>query len=313
MISSLTLSYDVSTPDNRFFLPEGTVITSRIMEEVVSGGKKSSHPSYCILEYGTTKKDLLHCLEEPPFDAVFSPRETLDEVLKLMEHVRLALPILEFLDYFKENDFHTYSHSLMVFALTTVLAREAVPEYDRLIRETIAGSTHDLGKFCVPMKILMKGKPLTQREFSILRNHTTAGYILLSHYLADSENISTRLARDHHERRNGSGYPRGINLQDTMTEIVAVSDVYHALISSRPYRPVSFDNRTALEELTDMAERNEFGLDIVKMMISLNRKDKPRYDEFNISTERRGTPPPGNLYGLIAEDEEKTEGSGDEL
>jgi HD-GYP domain-containing protein (c-di-GMP phosphodiesterase class II) len=304
MLSNLTLSYEVRTPDNRFFLPEGTVITPKVMEKVVSEGKKSSHPSYFILEYGTTKKDLLLCMEEAPFDTVFSPKERLDEVLKLMEHVRLSLPVLEFLDYFKENDFHTYSHSLMVFALTTILAREAVPEYERLIRETIAGSTHDLGKLCVPLKILMKGKPLTQREFSILRNHTTAGYILLSHYLKDSENISTRLARDHHERRNGSGYPRGINLQDTMTEIVAVSDVYHALISSRPYRPVSFDNRTALEELTDMAERNEFSLNIVRMMISLNRKDKPRYDELKIPAEKRGTPPPGNLYGLIAEDEE---------
>ncbi len=304
MLSSLTLSYEVRTPDDRLFLPEGTVITSKILEEIVSSGKKLSHPAYFILEYGTTKKDLLHCLEEPPFDTVFAPKERLDEVLELMKHVRLALPILEFLDYFKANDFHTYSHSLMVFALTTLLAREAVPEYDRLIRETIAGSTHDLGKLCVPLKILMKGKPLTQKEFSILRNHTTAGYILLSHYLADSENISTRLARDHHERRNGSGYPRGINLQDTMTEIVAVCDVYHALISSRPYRPVSFDNRTALEELTSMAERNEIGWDILKMMISLNRKDKPGYADIKIHTKKRGKPPPGNLYGLVAEDEE---------
>lgn len=247
MLSTLTLSYEVRTPDNRFFLPEGTVITSRVMEQVVSEGEKSSHPSYFILKYGTTKKDLLHCLEEPPFDTVFSPRQRLDEVLKLMGHVRLALPVLEFLDYFKENDFHTYSHSLMVFALTTLLAREAVPEYERLIRETIAGSTHDLGKLCVPLNILMKGKPLTQREFS-----------------------------------------------------------------SRPYRPVSFDNRTALEELTDMVERNEFGLDIVRMMISLNRKDKPRYDELKIPAEKRGKPPPGNLYGLVAEDEENTEGPGDD-
>jgi len=81
----------------------------------------------------------------------------------------------------------------------------------------------------------------------------------------------------------------------------AVSDVYDALISLRPYRPVSYDNRTALEEITGMAERNEIGWDVVKALIAHNRKDKPHYSEVAISTEKRGTPPGGNVYGVTAE------------
>jgi HD-GYP domain-containing protein (c-di-GMP phosphodiesterase class II) len=79
---------------------------------------------------------------------------------------------------------------------------------------------HDIGKVCVPLEILKKESPLTRDERKNVEHHTIAGYILLSYYSQNVNNIAARVARDHHERRNGSGYPRGINLNDRMQDTV---------------------------------------------------------------------------------------------
>ena len=110
-------------------------------------------------------------------------------------------------------------------------------------------------------------------------------------------------ALDHHERRDSSGYPRGIPLQDPIVEIIAVSDIYDALIIPRPYRSTAYDNRAALEEITKMAEQNKIGWDVVKILIAHNRKSKPHYREMKISAEKRATPPLYNVYGIISEDD----------
>ena len=86
-----------------------------------------------------------------------------------------------------------------------------------------------------------------------------------------------------------------------MVEIVAVSDVYDALISRRPYRASAFDNRTALEEITAMAEQGRISWDVVKVLVAFNRKNRPNFNDCIISTDKRGTPPQGNVYGMITD------------
>ena len=133
-----------------------------------------------------------------------------------------------------------------------------------------------------------------------LSHHAAAGYVLLSYFLKDSNHPAAITARDHHERCDGSGYPRGIALRDRVVEIVAVSDVFDALISPRPYRPIAYDLRTALEEVTVLAQKGTISADVVRALISFNRKDQPPYADCVLPQELRGTPPPGNLYrGVI--------------
>jgi HD-GYP domain-containing protein (c-di-GMP phosphodiesterase class II) len=87
-----------------------------------------------------------------------------------------------------------------------------------------------------------------------------------------------------------------------MVEIVAACDIYDALVSPRPYRPMSFDNRSALEEITRMAEQNKLRWDVVKALIAKNRKQKPHFQNFRISKEKRGSIPEKNLYGKVKTD-----------
>ena len=136
-------------------------------------------------------------------------------------------------------------------------------------------------------------------EQNRIRHHPIAGYVLLSYYLRDPRNITALVARDHHERKDGSGYPRGIFQSKKMLEIVTVGDLYDALISPRPYRSVSFSNRGALEELTCMAETNKIGWDVVKALIEQNRSKKPDVIHMKISEEKRSPLPPENVYGKL--------------
>jgi HD-GYP domain-containing protein (c-di-GMP phosphodiesterase class II) len=87
-----------------------------------------------------------------------------------------------------------------------------------------------------------------------------------------------------------------------MVEIIAACDVYDALIMPRPYRSGAYDNRTALEEITEMAKQNKIGWDVVKALIARNRKSYLHYRQITISAEKRGTPPLHNVYGMIEEE-----------
>ncbi|MEF9437522.1 MAG: hypothetical protein L0922_01770 [Candidatus Mariimomonas ferrooxydans] len=270
----------------------------------MSSNKNATYEKSSFLQYGSVKDDLEFFLGLAPFHIIFSDREQVNKLFKLMGTVDLVLPLLESLDYFKEKDFYTYRHILVVFVLTTLLAEEMISAYQARIMEISTAPTHDIGKICVPLHILKKSDPLTRSELMALTHHSAAGYVLLSYYLRDSRNLSTAVAINHHERRDGSGYPRGVQLRDQLVEIVAVSDVYDALISMRPYRPIAYDNRTAIEEITGMAERKEVGWEAVRAIVAHSRRDKPHYNECKVSSEKRGTPPPGNVHGRIAKEDD---------
>ncbi|MBS1114858.1 MAG: hypothetical protein H6Q94_587 [Nitrospirae bacterium] len=296
----MKLSYPVHTLDNRLLLPAGTVLSTETLEELISSNK-TSYQTSSLLEYGMVKHDLLRQISRPPYDLIFSGQGKVAEVLTALEKVHLVIPVLQTLDYFKRDDYHTYCHILMVFALSALIARNLLPDDREWVNEVSIGPTHDIGKICVPLHILKKATPLTRAERSIIDHHTTAGYVLLSYYHKDSKNIAAIVARDHHERKDGSGVPRGLELADRMVEIIVVCDVYDALISPRPYRAVEYDNRTALEEITKMAEANKIGWEVVKALVAHNRRVKPSYSDVKVSSEKRGTPPSLNFHGVVEE------------
>ena len=304
-MSKIKLLHPVHTLDNLLLLPAGTVLSDETLGALLSSSETTVDKSYPLLAHGSVKEDLLNFLVSPPYHVIFDKLDQIANVINIMETANFALPILQSLDYFKLHDFYTYRHILVVFSLTVLMARDIFPSYRDLIQVIEAGPTHDFGKICIPLEILKKSDPLTLAERSILEHHAAAGFVLLSYYLRDTRNPAARVARDHHERRDCSGYPRGIPLKDRVVEIVAVCDIYDALISPRPYRPISYDNRAALEEITGMAERNEIGWGVLQILVAHNRKDKPHYSEVRISAERRGTPPPGNVYGVTAEEKEE--------
>ena len=302
------LYYPVHTLGNRLFLPAGKLLTSEALDELIATNKGTSYKTLPFLEYGTVYQDILRLLQNPPYHVIFDELKS-EIVLNLMKKISFIPPVLESLDYFKENDFYTYRHSLMVFAMSTIMARDLLEKSEDWIMEAMAGSIHDLGKICVPLQILEKSDPLTRTDRSIVEHHALAGFVLLSYFLQDRRSFAAWIAREHHERRDGSGYPLGISLRDRMVEIIAACDVYDALLSPRPYRPTPYDNRTALEEIIEMTQGGKLSWDVVQTLVSHHRKDRPHFRECRVSSEKRGIPPADNLYGIIVDKD--TVNSGD--
>jgi putative two-component system response regulator len=98
---------------------------------------------------------------------------------------------------------------------------------------------HDIGKVGVPDSILHKAGPLEPGEWETMRRHTTIGAEILTGSRSPVVRMAEEIALTHHERWDGSGYPRGLRGEEIplVGRICAVSDVFDALVSSRPYKP----------------------------------------------------------------------------
>lgn len=298
---TVRLDYPVRALDGRLLLPAGTALGPKVMRELVASNADRPYRKYPFLGHGSVRRDIVRLLRQPPYSSVFRAEEN-SFALGLMGRMWFAAPFLDFIDYAKANDDYTYRHVLMVFALSTILVRDLITESEDWIREAMAGTLHDLGKVCVPLDVLKKSDPLSRTEKNLLEHHAPAGFVLVSHYLRDAGSCAARVTKGHHERRDGSGYPLGVRLRDGMVEIIAACDVYDALLSPRPYRPTPFDNRTALEVITDMARQGKLGWSVVQALVAHNRKDRPPLRRCVVSAETRGTPPSDSRYGKIAED-----------
>ena len=295
------LAYGVTDLEGNELLPAGTSLTRQVMQDLAmreSGTIKSCR----FLDFPPIQEDLLSYLSASPYDVITSHDRQHAALLDIAGEVSVPETILNSFFRFRETDVYTYRHVLMVFALSIYIARELIGEKEQLLEEVIAGPTHDIGKLCIPPDILSKKTPLTTAEHEYMKHHSLAGYVLLTYYFRDPNNLAARVARDHHERRDGSGYPAGRNVDDLLIDIVMIADIYDALISSRPYRPVSYDNRSAIEELIAQAQSGTINETVVRVLVALNRRSKPHYQDCVISSERRGKAPSENVYGVTKED-----------
>lgn len=299
---NLVAKYPIYDLNGRLLVSGGTELSPDFMADLCSSNP-NQYEIVPLLKHGTVLKDLMWQFTIPPYNIIFSQNRASLTVLDVLERVLLPLPILQSLDYFRENDFHTYRHMLVISALSTLILKEIDPKFSNLYEEELShfGPTHDIGKITVPIEVLLKKNPLTHGEHDILHYHALAGHVLLSYYLKNEQNFASLIARDHHERRNGTGYPTGMQQRNLIVEITTVCDIYDALVAQRPYRPVSYDNRSAIEELTVMAERGEIGWKAVQVLVAYNRQDMPDPLHLKVSLKKRGKQPAYNLYGKFAD------------
>ncbi|MGD9332224.1 MAG: HD domain-containing protein [Desulfobacterales bacterium] len=297
----IEINYPVYTVDREILLASGTLVSEALLDELIAGAPQPPSAPQPLLSHARVRNDIHDLFGNPSYRIVFSDKRRNERIMELLGKVELVDPVLASLDYFRRNDRYTYRHILLVMMLSALLARELLENTAEQQMGTMAGPMHDIGKTSIPLAILQKKQPLNEAEYRYLKHHAIAGYVLLAYYLRDPRCLAARVARDHHERRNGTGYPRGIALRDPMIEIIMACDVFDALISPRPYRPQSFDTRTALEELTGMAAEGALDRDVVRALVSFNRKSHPHYRDCHFSHEKRGTPPPGNLYAVRAD------------
>jgi PAS domain S-box-containing protein/putative nucleotidyltransferase with HDIG domain len=147
------------------------------------------------------------------------------------------------------RDPFTSGHQRRVAALAEAIAveMELAPDQVDLIR--VASLIHDLGKISVPAEILCKPGRLDEAEISLVREHPAIGYNLLKSI--DMMGKVAQIIYQHHERMDGSGYPRGLRGREILleTRILSVAETIEAMLSHRPYRQ-ALPLKKALEEIT---------------------------------------------------------------
>jgi HD-GYP domain-containing protein (c-di-GMP phosphodiesterase class II) len=137
-----------------------------------------------------------------------------------------------------DKDEYTERHTRRVALLAVRVGEQLGLSASRLRTLAIGALVHDIGKLSVPDAILKKPAALDDDEYDVVQGHPEWGNKLLNELGGFSQAVR-HLVRDHHERLDGAGYPRGLKGEeiDLDTRILTVCDVYDALISKRVYRP----------------------------------------------------------------------------
>ncbi len=178
------------------------------------------------------------------------------------------------------RDPYTAGHQRRVTRMACAIAKEMLLPEDIIQGIRTAAMIHDIGKINVPSEILSKPGKLSKLEIDMVKTHCEVGYNILKN--VQFTHPVAQIVYQHHERQNGSGYPRGISGSDILLEsrIIAVADVVEAMAFHRPYRP-SVGLEKALEEISG-SNSPCYDPEVVDACLKLFREKSFKIDEEEI-------------------------------
>ena len=186
--------------------------------------------------------------EMPIFDVVKKAEENmtknkLSEKRSAKSHILNAL-----LKTLSEKSNETEEHALRMQKSAFFIGEKIDLSYAELDELTLLATLHDIGKTIIPSEILTKPGRLTEKEWQIMKQHPRTGYRIAS--ATEEFSHVAELILSHHERWDGSGYPRGLKREEIplLARIITIVDAYDVMTNGRPYKePMS--KQEALEEL----------------------------------------------------------------
>lgn len=177
------------------------------------------------------------------------------------EHAMLNLVDLKLFDDY------TFHHCVNVAVISITIGSALNMDRDKLYKLGLAAILHDIGKTFVPESVLNKDGKLNDDEWEIMMDHPFLGYKHIKENYPSIPATSLAGIMSHHEKWNGTGYPNGKKGEDIFEfgRIIAISDVYDALTSDRPYRKALLPH-TAVEYIMGMTEES-FDFNIVSKFL----------------------------------------------
>ena len=154
----------------------------------------------------------------------------------------------------KTSDEYTFKHSVDVATISMIVAKKMGMTDEEIHEIGVAGLLHDVGKTKIPLEILNKPGRLDDAEFEVMRQHSVYSYRIIQNSAGLSEEVK-RGVLQHHEKINGAGYPMAVpgNKISPYAKILAVADIYDALVTERPYKS-AFSQREAIEMIMSMTQ-----------------------------------------------------------
>lgn len=161
-------------------------------------------------------------------------REIVEQILNEVSGTPELMVGLSAIRNFDED---TFTHSVNVCVLSLILGKALLYRREELVKLGMGALLHDVGKMKIPREILGKPDRLTREEFEQIKTHSLAGYEILKGKVEISL-LSAHVALQHHEKVDGSGYPRGLRGGEIheFARITAIADMFDALTSDRAYR-----------------------------------------------------------------------------
>ncbi len=161
----------------------------------------------------------------------------IDTTESILEEVESKFSKVNNLGEMRIQDYYTFSHSINVAILSAIIGMDLGYSESKLKDLTFSALLHDVGKMQLPKDILYKPGSLTKQEMQLVKKHVDYGYEYITQDLDLPETVG-QAALYHHERWEGHGYPHGLKGPEIpeFAQIVAIADVFDALISEKIYR-----------------------------------------------------------------------------
>lgn len=206
----------------------------------------------------TADTKLLYLTTEPVFHYLSS---TIKDLTTLAKEVEI-------------KDMYTHSHIQRVRDYALKIANKLNLTKEMTENIVFAALFHDIGKVNIPDEVLLKKSGLTYLEFEEVKKHPTGGLDIVSKTYF--KNISS-IIEQHHERMDGSGYPKGLIGEEILLEarIIAVADSYDAMTSDRPYRK-AMTPKKAVSEL-NRNNNSEFDASVVAQFLEVLKEEGTQY------------------------------------
>lgn len=188
-----------------------------------------------------TRMQALKCIQGLMNDAkkhkCFKIRSIKNVVSNIVEEVTTSKEIMLNLSDICAYDEYTFDHSVNVTVISIILGIGMYYTRDKLLDLGLGVILHDLGKTLIPSAIVNKPSRLTEEEYELIKQHTWYGFEILRSN-PEIKITSAHVALQHHERYNGSGYPRGLKGKRILefARISAIADVFDAMSTDRVYR-----------------------------------------------------------------------------
>lgn len=250
----MRLGRDILSPEGLLLLPRGSVINRWISNHLKSRGVKwiwiyddeigetASTPvqqaeKRFFDEYQRAAAVIKDTLQRLSRNQTIEVAEIKNAIVELMPAVLTSPRIMHFLAKARLIGETLYTHLINVGVLTMLLGHWMNLSDEEIVNLGVAGVMHDIGKSRVEKMLLDKPGPLTPQEWNQMKAHTVFGYVMAVRSGIKEPGVLATIMQ-HHEREDGSGYPRGMDGSqiDPTAKAVMVADVFEAVTARRPYR-----------------------------------------------------------------------------